>query len=124
MNHFCHSERREAKRNAVEESRYIIFKVIPRDSSAPLGLTTLIRWKKAFDTHGITSPRWEVIGSSERPTIPLPIVVKPPRQGSTVGVVIVKSENELAAAMTEAAKYDREFLIEEFVQGRELTIGI
>src|SRR5256886_15084329 len=58
------------------------------------------------------------------PTIPLPIVVKPPRQGSTVGVVIVKHEGELEAAMAEAAKYDRELLIEKFVPGRELTIGI
>jgi D-alanine-D-alanine ligase len=51
-------------------------------------------------------------------------VVKPPRQGSTVGVVIVKNERELNSALVEAAKYDGELLIEKFVPGRELTIGI
>jgi len=54
----------------------------------------------------------------------IPLVVKPPRQGSTVGVVIVKNENELDEAMKEAGKYDRKLLVEKFVSGRELTIGI
>ena len=83
-----------------------------------------IRTKERFLEHGVTTPPWEVIHAGERPTIPLPIVVKPPRQGSTVGVVIVKNENELESAINEASKYDRELLIEEFVPGRELTIGV
>jgi len=83
-----------------------------------------IRSKEKFRRHDVVTPSWQVIGRHQRPTIPLPIVVKPPRQGSTVGVVIVKNERELAAAMTEVAKYDRELLVEKFVQGRELTIGI
>jgi D-alanine-D-alanine ligase len=80
--------------------------------------------KKKFREHGVNTPEWEVIQSGQRPTIPLPIVVKPPRQGSTVGIVIVKNEGELASAMSEAARYDQELLIEKFVPGRELTIGI
>jgi len=83
-----------------------------------------IRTKERFLEHGVTTPPWEVIHAGERPTIPLPIVVKPPRQGSTVGVVIVKNENELESAINEASKYDRELLIEKFVSGRELTIGV
>ena len=82
------------------------------------------RTKERFLEHGVTTPPWEVIHAGERPTIPLPIVVKPPRQGSTVGVVIVKNENELESAINEASKYDCELLIEEFVSGRELTIGV
>jgi D-alanine-D-alanine ligase len=65
-----------------------------------------------------------VIHSGQGPTIPLPIVVKPPRQGSTVGVVIVKNERDIESAIAEAAKYGRELLIEKFVSGRELTVGI
>src|SRR5205814_9073833 len=42
----------------------------------------------------------------------------------TVGIVIVKSENEIEPAIKEATKYDRKLLIEKFVSGRELTIGI
>ena len=83
-----------------------------------------IRTKERFLEHGVTTPPWEVIHAGERPTIPLPIVVKTPRQGSTVGVVIVKNENELESAINEASKYDCELLIEEFVSGRELTIGV
>ena len=82
------------------------------------------RTKERFLEHGVTTPPWEVIHAGERPTIPLPIVVKTPRQGSTVGVVIVKNENELESAINEASKYDRELLIEKFVSGRELTIGV
>jgi D-alanine-D-alanine ligase len=83
-----------------------------------------IRTKEKFRAHGVKTPPWEVIHQGQRPTIPLPIVVKAPRQGSTVGVVIVKDENALESAVSEASKYDRELLIEEFVSGRELTIGI
>jgi D-alanine-D-alanine ligase len=83
-----------------------------------------IRTKQKFQEHGVNTPPWEVIHPGQRPTISLPIVVKTPRQGSTVGVVIVKNENELESALGEASKYDRELLIEKFVSGRELTIGI
>jgi len=83
-----------------------------------------IRTKEKFQEHGVTTPLWEVIHPGQRPTLPLPIVVKPPREGSTVGVVIVKSESEIESAIGEAAKYGRELLIEKFVSGRELTIGI
>src|SRR5258708_39159104 len=83
-----------------------------------------IRTKEKFREHGVTSPPWEVIHAGQRPTITLPIVVKAPRQGSTVGVVIVKNEAEVESAIGEAAKYGRELLIEKFVSGRELTIGI
>jgi D-alanine-D-alanine ligase len=83
-----------------------------------------IRSKEKFREHKVTTPEWEVIQAGKRPAIPLPIVIKAPRQGSTVGVVIVKRETELDSALTEAAKYDRELLIEKFVPGRELTIGI
>ncbi len=83
-----------------------------------------IRSKEKFREHGVTTPHWEVVKAGQGPTIPLPIVVKAPRQGSTVGVVIVKDDRELDSAMTEAAKYDHELLIEKFVPGRELTIGI
>ena len=80
--------------------------------------------KEKFREHGVVTPEWEVIEVGQRPTISVPLVVKPARQGSTVGVVIVKHASELDSAMTEAAKHDRKLLIEKFVSGRELTIGI
>jgi len=83
-----------------------------------------IRSKQKFQEHGVSTPPWEVIHPGQHPTLPLPIVVKPPREGSTVGVVIVRSESEIKSAIAEAAKYGRELLIEKFVLGLELTIGI
>jgi D-alanine-D-alanine ligase len=83
-----------------------------------------IRTKQKFQEHGVATPAWEVIHAGEKPTIPVPVVVKPAREGSTVGIVIVKTQDELEPAIAEASKYDRELLIEKFVSGRELTIGI
>jgi D-alanine-D-alanine ligase len=83
-----------------------------------------IRSKEKFRKYGVTTPVWEVIQVGQRPSIPLPIVVKAPREGSSVGVVIVKTEDQLDFALAEVAKYGRDLLIEKFVSGRELTIGI
>jgi D-alanine-D-alanine ligase len=83
-----------------------------------------IRSKEAFRQHGVSTPYWQVVTIGQRPTIPIPFVIKAPRQGSTVGVHIIKSEREIDAALADAGKYDRELLVERFVPGRELTIGI
>jgi D-alanine-D-alanine ligase len=80
--------------------------------------------KEKFREHNVATPEWEILEVGRRPTIPIPLVVKPARQGSTVGVVIVKNANELDPAMEQAGKYDRKLLIEKFVSGRELTIGV
>nr|AIA14552.1 D-alanine--D-alanine ligase [uncultured bacterium] len=80
--------------------------------------------KEKFREHSVATPEWEVIEVGQHPTISIPLVVKPARQGSTVGVVIVKNASELDSALEEAGKYDRKLLIEKFVSGRELTIGV
>jgi D-alanine-D-alanine ligase len=54
----------------------------------------------------------------------LPVVVKPSKQGSTVGLSVVKKRSDLAHAIEEASKYDDEVMIERFVPGRELTVGV
>ena len=80
--------------------------------------------KQKFDAHGVTTPEWETIVAGEVPTMSLPYVIKAPRQGSTVGIYIVKKSEEAEAALANAAKYDRELLIEKFIPARELTIGV
>jgi len=95
--------------DGVEESRIAFDKILT---------------KEKFRERNVVTPEWEVVDASRRPKIPVPLVVKPARQGSTVGVVIVKNESEVDSAMKEAAKYDRKLLVERFVSGRELTIGI
>ena len=54
----------------------------------------------------------------------LPVVVKPSKQGSTVGLSVVKKIADLDAAVEEAFKYDDEVMVEQFIPGRELTVGI
>jgi D-alanine-D-alanine ligase len=54
----------------------------------------------------------------------LPLVVKPNKQGSTVGLTVVKSAAELEAAIIEAYRFDDEVMLEQFVSGREFTVGI
>jgi D-alanine-D-alanine ligase len=95
--------------DGVEESRTAFDKILS---------------KQKFLEHKIATPESEVIDAGQRPKMSLPLVVKPARQGSTVGIVIVKKEDELDSALKEAAKYDRKLLVEKFVSGRELTIGI
>ncbi|HEX8076697.1 MAG TPA: D-alanine--D-alanine ligase [Chthoniobacterales bacterium] len=83
-----------------------------------------IRSKEAFQRHNVATPYWQIITASQRPTIPIPFVIKTPRQGSTVGVHIIRNEREVDAAVADASTYDRELLVEKFIPGRELTIGI
>ncbi len=83
-----------------------------------------IRSKEKFEQHGVRTAPWETIDANQHPRMRPPIVVKAPRQGSTVGVYIVKNAEGIAPAIAGSAKYDRELLIEKFVSGRELTIGI
>ncbi|MDZ4199350.1 MAG: D-alanine--D-alanine ligase [Kiritimatiellia bacterium] len=60
---------------------------------------------------------------SEKPPLPLPLVVKPSRQGSSVGCGFVFQPDEWAEALTEAFRYDRKVVVETFIEGSELTVG-
>lgn len=60
------------------------------------------------------------------PSIPFgyPMVVKPSAQGSSIGVRIIQQQQEILPAIEEAFKSDDVVLVEEFIEGRELTVGI
>ena len=68
-------------------------------------------------------PRSEFVAEVER-EIGLPLIVKPSKQGSTVGLSIVREAGQLWDAIDEAAKFDDEVMVEQFIAGRELTVGI
>lgn len=53
-----------------------------------------------------------------------PVVIKPPNQGSTIGLSIVKEEKDLRAALKRAFEFDAELLVEKFVRGIEITVGV
>lgn len=80
--------------------------------------------KKLFENAGVPTPRWEVLPAGGRPTLPLPLVIKAPREGSSVGVHLVRDAGELDAALADCASIDREILVEELIEGRELTVGV
>ena len=87
--------------------------------------------KKLFLCEKIPTPRFEAFQRDEikkdplkRTSLPLPVVVKPAREGSTIGVSIVRKDEELAPALKKAGEYDEEILVEEFMKGKEITVGI
>jgi D-alanine-D-alanine ligase len=83
-----------------------------------------IESKKRFVAAGVPTAKWEIISKGDAPTLPLPVVVKPPREGSSVGVHIVQDTVALDAALEDCFARDTEALVEEFIQGKELTVGV
>ena len=80
--------------------------------------------KKALERAGVPTPRSEILRAGEIPSIPLPIVIKAPRQGSSVGVHLIHDAAEIAPALADCLLHGEEILIEEMVIGRELTVGV
>jgi D-alanine-D-alanine ligase len=72
----------------------------------------------------IMSPRSGLDPAEVGRALGWPVVVKPSKQGSTVGLSIVREPAELASAITEAFRFDDEVMVERFVPGRELTVAI
>lgn len=82
-----------------------------------------------FQHVGLSVPRWHLVDPHTHIAafpIPLayPVVVKPISQGSSVGVSIVHHEQELPTALALAGQYGSPVLVEEFVKGKEVTVGV
>ncbi len=88
--------------------------------------------KKILAWQGLPTPAFEVIvspnGSADSAaraiTLQPPFVVKPPEEGSTIGISLVKAPEEIRAAVSLGLRYGREILIEDFIGGRELTAAV
>ena len=80
--------------------------------------------KKRFVERDVPTAKSEIIRDGARPTLPMPLVIKAPKEGSSVGVFIVKTQAELEDALAQGWKFGSELLVEEFIAGRELTVGI
>jgi len=80
--------------------------------------------KDILTRHKIATPVYEILHSGQKRTLPLPVIVKPTKQGSSFGVHRVMRENEWTTALAEAMTYNNEVLVEEYIAGRELTVGI
>ncbi len=73
---------------------------------------------------GIPIPLGEVLNISGVRTLPFPLVVKPPCEGSSVGCHLVLDQAHWKAAFMDAVQYSGEALVEEYIPGRELTVGV
>ncbi len=89
--------------------------------------------KRLWSTHGLPVPRQVVLGPGQRSstvtrTVPddlgLPLVVKPAREGSSIGVTKVLGYSQMAAAVDLAGQHDTAVLCEEFIDGDEVTCAI
>jgi D-alanine-D-alanine ligase len=103
---------------------------IPYTGSGRLG--SAVGWdkdvaKRLFLAAGVPTPDWlmapQPLAEIEK-RIGFPLIVKPNGQGSTVGLTLVESRKQLDAALKLAAAYDEDVMIERYIPGRELTVGI
>lgn len=83
--------------------------------------------KHLFRAAGVPTADWLMAPATVdevRAALGFPVIVKPSKQGSTVGLSIVKAPEQLAPAIKAAFEHDDEVMIERFIAGRELTVGI
>lgn len=87
-----------------------------------------IQSKRLFEYHKIPTPKWVALKGDDtfEPVFPLgrEWVVKPSNQGSTIGVTIVKKLDSLPAGVALAFQYSPDILVERYIAGRELTVGV
>jgi D-alanine-D-alanine ligase len=83
--------------------------------------------KRLFIAAGVPTPEWLMapVGADRAVgSLGLPLIVKPSKQGSTVGLTIVRDVASFDAAVREAALHDDEVMIERFIAGREFTVAV
>ncbi len=91
--------------------------------------------KKVFRSERIPTPKWVMVGKTVdgdyseyvaviAENLGYPVIVKPSDAGSTVGLSLVKSETDLIPALQHAAEFSGRIMAEEYISGRELTVGV
>ncbi|AZL67143.1 MULTISPECIES: D-alanine--D-alanine ligase [Pseudomonas] len=88
-----------------------------------------LRTKQVWQSLGIPTPRHAVLASEQdcvaaSAELGFPLIVKPAHEGSSIGMAKVNSEQELIAAWQDAAKYDSQVLVEQWIHGPEFTIAV
>jgi D-alanine-D-alanine ligase len=104
---------------------------IPYTGSGPLGsalaMDKLVT-KELFLSGGVPTPPW-LVGQVEPSAVEdglggFPVVVKTSREGSTVGVSVIKSADRLEEALAQTAGFSGPPIVEKFIPGRELAVGV
>jgi D-alanine-D-alanine ligase len=103
---------------------------IPYTGSGPLASALAMDKdlsKRLFRATGVPVPAWfmaPVAPDDVATALGWPVIVKPSKQGSSVGLTLVKKAADLDPAVRLAERYDDEVMAEQFIPGRELTVGI
>lgn len=87
--------------------------------------------KTLYRLHGLPVAAWEMATRSDiddpsalLEKLSVPLVIKPVRQGSSLGMSIVRDPENLPSALELAFQHDKEVMVEEFIKGREITVGV
>jgi D-alanine-D-alanine ligase len=83
--------------------------------------------KRLFLAAGVPTPEWLVAPAAAEAVeleLGFPVIVKPNAQGSTVGLTLVETAERLQPAIELASGFDRSVIVERYIAGRELTVGI
>lgn len=85
--------------------------------------------KRIFESAGIPTPRWQVLPheAGNDPSLTdwrLPLIVKPANEGSSVGVSLVEDRAQLAAAIATARRFHGPVIVEDYIAGTEVFVGI
>lgn len=105
---------------------------IPYTGSGPMASALAMdktMTKRVWLQNGLPTPEFEVLDAdTELRLVPdrlsLPLIVKPPHEGSTVGITKVVGYSDMKEAYAAAARFDSEVLAEQFITGRELTVAV
>ncbi|MFZ5797211.1 MAG: D-alanine--D-alanine ligase [Desulfobulbus sp.] len=87
--------------------------------------------KTLYRLHGLPVAPWEMARREDIDAparllakLRLPLVVKPVRQGSSIGMSIVRESSALGPSLAKAFEHDREVMVEQYIKGREITVGV
>ncbi|MDD2968154.1 MAG: D-alanine--D-alanine ligase [Lachnospiraceae bacterium] len=80
--------------------------------------------KEIFEIYGVPTPDAVYPAKGERPDVTFPVVVKTSLGGSSVGVYIVQNEEEYETALNDVYRYEGEAIIEQYIKGREFSVGV
>src|SRR6185436_20655576 len=89
-----------------------------------------VKAKELFRMHNLPTPAYYVADADDADPVGrhgdfgFPCVVKPAREGSSVGVTIVQRETDLGPAIEEACCFDRAVLVERYIAGQEVSVAV
>jgi D-alanine-D-alanine ligase len=108
---------------------------IPYQGSGVLGSAVAMDKNLAkilYKNNDLMVPDWVMLDSAEShdrispvlATLSLPLVIKPARQGSSLGMSIARTEADLTAGISRAFAHDTAVMVEQYISGREITVGV